>query len=140
MSENTNNGAPGAIDPKEFAVAEAEAKKSTDAYTHKFKRPFAYEGRTYDELTFDWDKCTGKDALDIEYECQALGKTVIVPTLSGEYLIRFAAKACTEKIGADALMLMSIKDYNVIRSQARSFLLSTELFMPTVAIGSDAKP
>lgn len=126
MNESTNTGAVGAIDPKEFAVAEQEAKNSPDAYTHKFSKPFLYEGKTYNELTFNWDKCTGKDSLDIENECQQLGKAILVPALSGEYLIRFAAKACTEKIGADALLLMPIKDYNQIRNRARSFFLRTE--------------
>jgi hypothetical protein len=58
---------------------------------------------------------------------QAMGKALVVPTFSGEYLIRMAAKACTEPIGADAFEIMSIADYNKIRSAARSFLLRSEL-------------
>ena len=67
------------------------------------------------------------DGLAIENEMQQLGKAVIVPTFSGEYLIRMAAKACTIPIGADAFENMSLSDYNKIRSAARSFLLNSEL-------------
>lgn len=115
------------IDDKEFAIAEKEAADSEYIYVHKFKKPFEYQGKTYDELIFDWDKLTGKDGLAIENEMQAIGKPVIVPTFSGEYLIRFAAKACNDEIGADAFWLMRIADYNKIRSAARSFLLKSEL-------------
>jgi len=115
------------IDEEEFAVAEKEAAESEFVYIHKFRKPFEYQGKTYNELTFDWDKLTGKDGLAIENEMQAIGKVVIVPQFSGEYLIRFAAKACAESIGSDAFEYMKIADYNKIRSAARSFLLKSEL-------------
>lgn len=115
------------IDPEEFAVAEKEAEKSEYTYTHKFKKPFDYQGKTYNEMTFDWGKLTGKDGLAIENELQQIGKAVIVPTFSGEYLIRLATRACTDPIGADVFEAMPIADYNKIRSAARSFLLKSEL-------------
>lgn len=114
------------IDANEFAVAEKEAKNSGYSYTHKFRKPFEYQGQTYTELTFDWDKLTGNDGLAIENELQQIGKPVIVPTFSGEYLVRLAARACTERIGADGFGNMPIADYNKIRSAARSFLLKSE--------------
>jgi hypothetical protein len=83
------------IDADEFAVAEKEAEQSAYTYTHKFKRPFEYQGKTFNELTFDWGKLTGRDGLAIENELQQIGKAVIVPTFSGDYLIRMAARACT---------------------------------------------
>jgi hypothetical protein len=96
-------------------------------YTHKFRKPFEYDGKQYREMTFDWVSLTGEDGLSIENEMQQLGKPVVVPTFSGEYLIRLAAKACTEKIGSDAFKQMPISDYNKIRNAARSFLLKSEL-------------
>ncbi len=120
MSENQN------IDPKEFEVAKKEAESSTDTYVHKLKKPLIYDDKTYTELTFEWDTLTGNDALSIEIEMQQLGKPLIVPTFSGEYLIRVAARACTVPIGSDAFLKMPIADYNRIRSAARSFLLKTE--------------
>ena len=115
------------VDADEFAVAEKEAVNSDYTYTHKFRKPFEYQGKVYNELTFEWGKLTGKDGLAIENELQQLGKAVIVPTFSGEYLIRIAARACTAPIGADAFEIMPIADYNKIRSAARSFLLKSEL-------------
>lgn len=115
------------VDPDELAIAEKEAEASESAYTHKFQRPYEYEGKQYSELTFDWETLTGDDGLAIENEMQQLGKPVIVPTFSGEYLVRLAAKACTVKIGDDVIRHMPISDYNKIRSAARSFLLKSEL-------------
>lgn len=122
------------IDPAAFAAAEKEAEASKNnigTYVHKFKKPFTClvgkDQRTFEELTFDFDKLTGRDSLAIENELQALGKPVIVAEMSGEYLIRMAARACSEKVSADDLMSMPLSDYNKIRSRARSFLLRLEL-------------
>ena len=122
------------IDPAAFAAAEqeaAESKNNPGTYVHKFKRPFTCligtNQRTFEELTFDFDKLTGRDSLAIENELQALGKPVVVAEMSGEYLIRMAARACSEKVSADDLASASLTDYNKIRSKARSFLLRSGL-------------
>lgn len=115
------------VDEDEFAVAEQQAKDSGFSYIHKVKRPFEYNGKEYTSLTFEWDSLTGRDALAIESEMQTIGKPLVVPAFSGEYLIRMAAKACTEPIGSDVFEMMSIADYNKIRAAARSFLLKSEL-------------
>lgn len=110
-----------------LATAEETAKDAAYTYVHRFTKPFVYDGNTYEELTFDWGSLTGRDGLAIENELQSLGKPVIIPTLSGEYLLRMAVRACDKSIGADAFELMSLSDYNRIRSSARSFLLKSEL-------------
>lgn len=97
------------------------------SYTHQFVAPFSYDGKTYEKLIFNWGKLTGRDGLAIENELQALGKPVIIPTLSGEYLVRMAARACEQPIDAGAFDVMGLADYNKIRSSARSFLLRSEL-------------
>ena len=66
-----------------------------------------------------------------------MNKPVIVPTFSGQYLIRMAARACTttlttadgkkRRVGADVIQALPIGDYNRIRSKARTFLLASEL-------------
>jgi hypothetical protein len=113
------------VDPDELAAALDETG-AAGSYTHTFKSPFAYMGKEYAELRFDWDSLTGNDALNIEAEMAALGKPVVVPAFSGDYLIRMAAKACAVQIGADAFGLMKLSDYNRIRTAARSFLLTSE--------------
>lgn len=109
----------------EEALNEANADSAT-AYVHYFKKPFEYQGKSYDHLTFDFEKLTGKDSLSVEAELQAKGIMLMVPTFSGPYLIRIAARACKEQIGSDALEQMRIADYSKIRSKARNFLLSSE--------------
>ena len=129
-----------AVNEAEFAAAEAAAKakqENDSAYVHKLKKPFTFEGCTIEELSFDFDRLTGNDSLAIEDELQSMNKPVIVPTFSGQYLIRMAARACTttlttpdgkaRRIGADVIQALPIGDYNRIRSKARTFLLASEL-------------
>ena len=115
------------INDKEMKAAEQEAKTSTTAYTHKFATPFEFEGKTYESLTFEWGTLTGNDFLIIEAEIAAMGKGLISPEFSSEFLIRMASRACNAEIGCDALAAMPIGDFNRIRGKARSFLLSTAL-------------
>lgn len=96
-----------------------------------------YEGQTFDELNFDFEGLTGDDALAIEDELQAIGKPTISPTFSGQFLVRMAARACTNtiidasgrprRIGDDALRALPIFEFNRVRGKARSFLLASEL-------------
>ena len=102
-------------------------ENSRDVYTHKFKAPFSYEGKTYEELCFDFGRLTGRDGAAIENEIQISGRPVIVPSLSGEYLMRMAARACTTRIGFDVLKAIPLSDYNRIRSAARNFLTGAAL-------------
>lgn len=126
MSKANDNQA--VFPEKEFEAAEQEAQAvEAGTYTHTFAKPFVYEDKEYTSLTFDFDTLTGADSLAVENELQRQGITVIVPTFSGEYLIRIAARACTVPIGSDAMKAMRISDYNKIRSKARSFLLNSEL-------------
>ena len=56
------------------AVTPEATKKPTGAnvgvYTHKFKTPFEYGGATYEELTFNFERLTGRDMVAIETEMQ----------------------------------------------------------------------
>lgn len=106
--------------------AKAEAQNAEDVVTVYFKKPVKYNGEQYTELKFDFDTLTGKDGLDIENELAALGKPFIIPAFSGEYLMRMAAKACDKHIGCDFFDNLSLRDFNRIRSAARSFLLKSE--------------
>ena len=92
--EEKTGDAP-AVNEAEFAAAEAAAKDKAEqgnasAYVHKLKKPFTFEGCTIEELSFDFDRLTGNDSLAIEDELQSMNKPVIVPTFSGQYLIRMA--------------------------------------------------
>ena len=128
FSVEEKSGDTPAVNGAEFAAAETAAKAeegNTSAYVHKLKKPFTFEGCTIEELSFDFDRLTGNDSLAIEDELQAMNKPVIVPTFSGQYLIRMAARACTttlttpdgksRRIGVDVIQALPIGAYNRIR-------------------------
>jgi len=100
---------------------------SAGTYVHKFATPWEYEGKRYEQITFEFGKLTGYDSLAIENEIQAMGKALITPEFSGDFLLRMAARASTPHIGADVIQAMPIVDFNRIRSRARSFLLNLGL-------------
>lgn len=103
-----------------------EHEESAGTYVHTFRTPFTYEGKTFNSVSFDFDRLTGNDAMAIEAEMQAMGKPVIIPSLSGDYLVRMATRACKESVGVDFFEMLPIRDYHTIRSKARNFLIRSE--------------
>lgn len=82
-----------------------------------------YNGEEVTELAFDFDKLTGADALNIEEELVARGKTMYYGAINdANYLIRMAAKACTKPVGMDFFYKISIIDFERIKNRARFFL------------------
>ena len=118
-----------AIDEKEFEAAMKEAENSVSHYTHEFAKPFTFEGETFETLSFDFGMLTAADSIAIEAELASIGRSVFAPEISGDYLLRMAMRACTDKrkdgrkLGADAFLAMPLADFNKIRGKARSFLL-----------------
>ncbi len=92
-------------------------------YTHVFKKPFEYSGTTYTELTFDFERLTGRDMVSIETEMQMNNEYALAPEFSRNFQSKMAAKAAG--IGSDVLDAMPIKDFNRITNAARDFLLNT---------------
>ena len=45
-------------------AAEKPAEGNTGVYTHVFKKPFEYEGKTYTELTFNFERLSGRDMVE----------------------------------------------------------------------------
>lgn len=101
------------------------AVNSEEVFTIKLKKPFEFEGKTYEALRFDFGKLSGKDCLAIENELQMLGIGAAVPEFSGEYLIRFAARALEEDLGPDFIEALPAATFTKIRNRVRSFLLVT---------------
>lgn len=93
------------------------------AYTHTFKKPFTYEDKTYEKVTFDFERLTGHDMVSIEAEMQANSEYALAPEISRSFQAKMAAKAAG--IGSDTLEAMPIKDFNKITNAARDFLIST---------------
>ncbi len=89
----------------------------------KLRKPVLNNGEELKELTFDFEKLTGADALEIESELAALGKTAAVPAFSSEYLVRMAIRACEQDVDLDFFKRVSIADFNKIQSRMRFFLI-----------------
>lgn len=115
----------GTVKGSELDAAIAEAK-DVGGYTHRFKKPFVWEGKEFKVLHFDFGSLTGKDMMSIEKEISITeGMTILSPGMSGVFVLYMAAKAAG--IGYDALMGMPINEVNTIRTKARNFLLASEL-------------
>ena len=108
---------------KVLDVSVEEPGNNVGIYTHKFKKPFEYEGKTYEEIIFRFDRLTGRDMVNIETEMQKRGEYALAPEVSLVFQSIMAAKAA--KIGSDILDAIPLLDFNQITKAARDFLLST---------------
>lgn len=124
-----------AEDAAEAERVTEEAKKEPEigSYTHTFKKPFQWKGRTFDSLTFDWAGLNGEDHLAIENEIVMKGRTLVSPAFTGDFLAGMAARACTERdedgkrvIDGQAIKKMPMTDFQTITRKARGFLLRAE--------------
>ena len=118
--ENTNAEADQSV--KDAVGSDtAMLDETSGLYTRVLNRPVVYDGKTYTELTFDFDSLTGGDSLDVEEELMSNGIFMGMKTFDGRYLIRMCARACTADVGYDIFRLMSVKDSNIIQNVARRF-------------------
>lgn len=115
----------------ELETAEKSARKfdgsGLGTYVHKFRTPFSYQGTSYEELSFDFGKLTGKDFISIGQEMQMLRIQMSNPSVNMDFQMRLAARSCSEKLGPDAWQLMPGFDFHCITGMARNFLLSADL-------------
>jgi len=111
--------------------AEIEAEKNFDDMTDTGKEPFKLRkpvlnnGEELKELTFDFEKLTGADSLEIQAELDAIGKTAAVPAYSSEYLVRMAIRACEQDVDIGFFKRLSIVDFNKIMMRMRFFLIAS---------------
>lgn len=107
--------------PQDGGAQTAQAQKGT--YTHTFRRPVEYEGKTFKTLTFYWDRLNGNDMISIENEMQAMNEYALSPEISASFLSRMAAKAAG--VGPDFMEGLPIGEFSKIKNEARNFLIST---------------
>lgn len=110
-----------------------DVEKAPSALVYKLEESVSYGDKVYEELHIDFTKLKGKDARAISAELQALGKAVILPSYSDEYLTRMVVRAAEEKIGDDFFDELTMHDYSKLIARARAFLLKSELPIPTAA-------
>lgn len=118
--------------PEEQEAVKAEATEQVEEKTedgksvYTFKKPITYNNRTYEKVTYDLDGLTGQDSMDVEEELVRLRKGIVIEgSLNTDYIIRIFCKACEEPIGADAFRIMSLADYNRIKTLTRNFLMKS---------------
>ena len=118
----------------EDAAKEEAAAGGWARFTHTFPEPFTYAGKTFDSLTFDWGKLTGKDSLAIESEIVfRTGRAVVNAKFSGEYLVGMAVRACTSRTAdgkrpdRNTLLALPLGVFQKICGSARNFLILSEL-------------
>ncbi len=117
-------GATGTLAPDTIPAAEEKpAEDGVGVYKHVFKKPFEYGGKKYEELTFNFERLTGRDMVSIETEMQMNNEYALAPEISRNFQSKMAAKAAG--IGSDVMDAMPIKDFNKITNAARDFLLNT---------------
>ena len=117
----------------ERVAEEARREPEPGNYTHTFKKPFKWKGRTFESLTFDWEALTGRDHLEIQHEMTMKGRVLVNAAFDGDFLMGMAARACTERdekgkrvIDGQAILEMSMGDFQTITRKARGFLLRAE--------------
>lgn len=109
---------------KKEVSAEAETVENAGIYIHEFKKPFTWDGKEYETLTFDFASLTGADVLKIIDEQTMLGTAVApVRQFDANFQLGTAIRACAEKLGRDAYLSMPMGDFNRILDRARGFLL-----------------
>ena len=108
---------------EEQLAAEAAAEGS-DVYVHTFKKPFEWEGVSYDKLTFDFGRLTAMDLEDIDDEMAADNRYAIIPEYSTAFVLRLAAKAANVHISL--IEHLPLFDGNLIRKKARAFFMRVE--------------
>jgi len=126
ITEAAEQPISGVEDTKGNNTPSEDKKASTrdlSVYKHHFKKPFAYEGETYEEILFDFTGLTGRDMLAIESEMQAQNEYALSPEISRTFQCLMAAKA--GRIASDVLQAMPIGDFTKITNAARDFLINT---------------
>ncbi len=123
--------------------AEARSEDDVSTYTHTFKKPFTYQGVTYDKLTFNWASLTGKDSVAIERDLLRRGLTTVMAEFTPEYLAAMAARACTYRndegfrtVTTDTIYAVPLREFRIICGAARRFLMRSESKPVTAAAGS----
>ena len=109
------------------AINEEDLDLAPALFTHTFKKPFTYEGKTYETMSFDFDSLNGKDVLAIMQEIRLRGISLAARTFDVEYQYRYAARCCKEKIGSDVIAALPARDFDRICGAVQRFLLRSAL-------------
>lgn len=88
---------------------------------YKFSKPYTFEDKVFENITFDLDALTGRDIAAAKKEFAATGNFSAVPAADSEFCALVLARACKQpKEFFDGL---PAKDYCALTQQVTNFLL-----------------
>ena len=89
-------------------------------FTLKLNKEYTWEGKTYTEIAFDFEKLTGQDMIDIEKEMNDAGEFALTAETSPNMCARIAAKAAN--LPLDVVTHLPLMAFNQVKNAARNFL------------------
>ena len=101
-----------------------QASESANGQVYTLTRTFEFEGKTYEELTLDFDKLTGDDLLSCENELNATiseGTFIPMKEIDKRYLALVVAKAAG--VPSELIRKLPAKDFSKVTVRAQNFLL-----------------
>lgn len=98
------------------------AEEDFTTYTHSFDKPFEWEGKTYEELTFRFGSLRGRDVVAIMHELRSRGMVIAAKAFDIDYQYRYAIRCCAQPIDATLLLGLPERDFNAICGAAQRFL------------------
>lgn len=88
---------------------------------YKFNKPYNFEGKDYESISFDLDALTGRDIAAAKREFAATGNFSAVPAADSEFCALVLARAC--KLPKEFFDGLPAKEYCALTQQVTNFLL-----------------
>lgn len=88
---------------------------------HKFTKPYNFEGKDYESISFDLDTLKGSDMAAAKREFAAMGQFSAVPAADSEFCALILARVCKQP--KEFFDNLPAKDYWALTQQVTNFLL-----------------
>ena len=121
--KTVKNEEPRTDEEKAIEAVIKDADTNPDVFLLKLRKPFEWDGKTYERLTFNWSKLTGRDSIEVEREMTLQGRGTATPEFTGEFQTRLACRACMERLPYDGIQALPLYEYSLIQRKARNFML-----------------
>lgn len=117
QNENQDFGTAG-IQVESGQAAEAEKKHSENF--HKFKKPFVFEGKTFDGIELDFSPLTGADMIESAKQFNAKGNFAVLPAYDVGFCAILAAKAAGKP--AQFIESLPLDEFSQVTGKVTRFL------------------
>jgi hypothetical protein len=89
---------------------------------HVFKKPFTFEGKTYDSITLDLESLSGADISAVKKQFAAGGNFSPIPATDSDFCILLAARLAKQPV--EFFNALPAREYCAIAQGVSNFLLS----------------